>query len=289
ADLQVPGDADRAADHAVAPDPRAAGDGGAAGHGGVVADVDVVGDLDQVVESHVASRHGVVDGATVDAGVGSDLAVVTHHDAAELRDLDPVRLTVFGPVQRQAEAVGAEDRAGMDADAPSQPHPGDQGDARDEYRAGPHDAVIADHAARADRGTGLDPAARPDAAEWADAGGGVHARAGIDVCRRMDPRLGHGGRLEQRSNPGERHVRVPRQQGGALEAFGVRRAHDHGRGPGGGELAAVPGVGQERQLARGGVGQGAHAIDLDPRVAVDLQAKTLGQPGYGMAGSADGH
>src|SRR5690606_3202549 len=76
ADFQVPQDARGAAAQAVAADLRAAGDRGAAGHRGVRADADVVADLDLVVEAHVFLEHGVLDRATVDGGVGADLAVV---------------------------------------------------------------------------------------------------------------------------------------------------------------------------------------------------------------------
>src|SRR5690606_18666361 len=106
ADLQVTGHAHLPGKHAIAADPGAAGDAHAAGHRGVGADVHVVGDLDQVVQAHVVFQHGVIDGAAIDGGVGTDLAVIADAHAAKLRHLDPLAV-----LHRQPEAVGTEHRA----------------------------------------------------------------------------------------------------------------------------------------------------------------------------------
>jgi hypothetical protein len=54
-----------------------------------------------------SSMHGVVERATVDAGVGADLDVVADAHRAELLDLLPAALG-----RREAEAVGPDHRAG---------------------------------------------------------------------------------------------------------------------------------------------------------------------------------
>src|SRR3546814_15454677 len=83
--------------------------------------------------------------------------------AAQLRHLEPST-----GIHRQAEAIGAEHRAGMDAHALAEPDPGDQGDPRDQVAAGADHAVVADHATRTDGRAGADKAARADAGESAD-------------------------------------------------------------------------------------------------------------------------
>src|SRR5690606_31263063 len=186
ADLQVAEDAGAAADQAVASDARAAGDRGAARHRRVCADADVVADLDLVVEADVLFEHGVLDRTAVDAGVGPDLAVVADHHAAVLRHLEPAPR-----VHRQAEAVRAEHRAGMDPHALAQPHAGNQGDAGDQFAAGTNHAVIADDATRTQHRAGFDPAARANADEGADMGIGGHGRGRVDVGRWVDARRAH--------------------------------------------------------------------------------------------------
>src|SRR3546814_6716286 len=91
-------------------DARRSGDRHATGDCGMRADAYVVTDLDLVVQTHIGFQDGVVEGATVDRGIGTDLAVVTDHHAAQLRHLDPA----VG-VHRDTKAIGAEYRAGVDA------------------------------------------------------------------------------------------------------------------------------------------------------------------------------
>src|SRR6185312_14797389 len=68
-DRQVPGEADRAADHAALADGGAPRHAGAAGDDGVRADAHVVGDHDEVVELHALLDDRVVDGAAVNGRV----------------------------------------------------------------------------------------------------------------------------------------------------------------------------------------------------------------------------
>src|SRR3990172_4417145 len=111
---------DRAgADGAAAPDADAARESGAARDRAVRPDAAVVADLDLVVELHAVLDHGVLDRTAVDGRIGADLDVVADAHAADLRHLDPALA-----VTRDAEAVGADHRAGMqDRARPHAPTP----------------------------------------------------------------------------------------------------------------------------------------------------------------------
>src|SRR3954464_14379511 len=144
-DAQVAEDDRGAADGAVPADVGAAGDAGAAGDRGVRADAHVVPDLDLVVELDAVLDHRVVDRAAVDGRIGTDLDVVADAHRADLRNLDPAA----GP-PRDAEAVGADHRAGVDDAALSERAIGVDHDARIEAGLLAPDGALADHPARTD-------------------------------------------------------------------------------------------------------------------------------------------
>ena len=100
------------------------------------ADAHVVGDHDQVVELHALLDHGIADGAAIDGGVRADIHVVADDHRADLRHLHPGAL-----LGRKAEAVAADDRAGMDDAACADLHVAADEDPRQQPR------VIADHGA----------------------------------------------------------------------------------------------------------------------------------------------
>src|SRR5450759_4093356 len=107
-DVEVSHDTGGTADHAVPSYARAAGDSGAAGDRSVRADAHVVPDLDQIVQLDPVFDHSVIQRAPVDASIGADFDVVADHHPAYLRDLAPGVI-----VLRNAEAVGANHRAGV--------------------------------------------------------------------------------------------------------------------------------------------------------------------------------
>src|SRR6218665_3476290 len=90
AQSQIPGHDASAADHAVRAYAPTAGHADTAGQRRVLADAHVVADLYQVVELDAVFDHGVLQRATVYAGVGSDLYIVANAHGAELLDFDPL-------------------------------------------------------------------------------------------------------------------------------------------------------------------------------------------------------
>src|SRR6516164_7965952 len=103
---EVASESDHASDHATLADAGAAGDTGARGDRRVRTNAHVVSDHDEVVELHAVLDDGVLDGATIDGGVGTDLHVRADKHAADLRHLEPGAL-----LRGKAKAVGADHRA----------------------------------------------------------------------------------------------------------------------------------------------------------------------------------
>ncbi|KAG0751475.1 hypothetical protein G6F24_014288 [Rhizopus arrhizus] len=209
-----------------------------------------------VVQAHVVVQHGVFQRTAVDAGIGADLAIVADAHAAQLRHLDPL-----AGVHCQAEAIGAEHGARMHAHALAEPDPGDQGDPRDQLAAAVEAAVFADHAAGADDAVLADHAARADGDERADMGAGCNLGGGVDDGAGVDAWRPCRRDVEQRGDLGEGRVRVLGPQRGARGGLGVVGPPRPQRGLAIGQLGAVARIGEERQLARTGMGEGGHAMD----------------------------
>ena len=72
----------------------------------------VVGDMDQVVDFRALADDGGAERAAVNGGIGADLDIVVDDDVAELKHFPVAAL-----VEHIAEAVRADDRAGVDGDA----------------------------------------------------------------------------------------------------------------------------------------------------------------------------
>ena len=251
ADLQMAENQRACPDGAVAADARAAGHADAARHRGVRADAAVVADLDLVVELDAISQLGVIQRAAVDAAVGADLDVVADPHRADLGNLDPAPA-----VLRDAEAVGADDGAGMDD--------GPRPDAATgvDHDPGVQAAVLADLHALADG------AARPDRHPL------PQPRVRRDAGRRMDPgRLQHD-RVEELRDAREVGVGIvrddARQRGEGLRIG----AQHHGGSASGGQLRTVLRVGEERDLPRSGPLEGADLPDQDARVPGDAAAES---------------
>src|SRR5690606_31879047 len=119
-------------------------------------------DLNQVVELHAIFDHRVFEGSAVDAGVGTDLDVVSDVNRAELLDLDPRTF-----VWRKTKAVGPDHHAGMQ-----------QATCTDAAVLA-HRHARFQHRFRADAGTAFDHTQGPDARGRIDHG------IRIDNCARM--------------------------------------------------------------------------------------------------------
>src|SRR5690606_38453519 len=116
-DIDVADHADAAVNGAVATDTGAAGNADTGRHRGVITNLHVVGNLDLVVQLDAVADHGVVDGAAVDGGIGTDLHVITNQHATDLGDLLPAA-AIIG----KAEALPADHRTGLNHHPLAHPH-----------------------------------------------------------------------------------------------------------------------------------------------------------------------
>src|SRR5262245_9584356 len=113
-------------------------------------DHDVVPDLHEIINFRALADHRVLEGAAVDAAVGTDLDVVLNDHAADLRHLE-MPLGAHG----EAETSLPDAHAGM------QDHPvADQG--MHHAAAGPHVAATADAHPISHQGTRRDHRTAPD-------------------------------------------------------------------------------------------------------------------------------
>lgn len=101
-----------AAQGAMSPYSGAASDTDTSSNRGMSTNPDVVAYLDLVIQLDSILDNRVVQCTAVDGGVCTDLDIITDHYRANLRDLDPTPIAL-----RHSEAVGANDRAGVE-DAP---------------------------------------------------------------------------------------------------------------------------------------------------------------------------
>jgi hypothetical protein len=78
------------------------------GHGRVRANMHVVADLYQVVEFDAVLDHSVIQRATVNAGIGTNLNIIADAHPAQLLDFLPTT-----GMRRKAKAIRAYDNAGV--------------------------------------------------------------------------------------------------------------------------------------------------------------------------------
>src|ERR1700751_1848534 len=156
-DTASSGDADHPTDHAALANADAAGDPGARGDPRVRTDAHVVADHDEIVELHAILDDRVIDGTTIDSGVGTDLDIRADAHAAHLRHLEPAAL-----LRRKTEAVGADHRSRLQHAARSDLHPSTERDARHEPPIRGEADILTEMAVRPDE------AARADARTLAD-------------------------------------------------------------------------------------------------------------------------
>ena len=112
-----PDHADLAGHGHVVADGDRAGDADLRHEQAVLADLGAVADGDQVAEFGALADDRLAEGGAVDAAVGADLDVVADLHVADLRDLLPLLAD-----RGVAQAVLADDRAGVDGHAVAQDH-----------------------------------------------------------------------------------------------------------------------------------------------------------------------
>src|SRR5215510_2640855 len=262
---------DLARDDAIASYRGSARKAGERRHDGVLADLYVVADLDQVVELRAAPDARAAEARAVDTAVSADLDVVLDHDAAHLQELEWATFLVG----REAEAVGADHRAAVNATARA-----DLGLVVDRYVGEDHRvvadaAVVADDYARmerhavADDRIASDRHARMNRAIGADAGIFAQNQVGTDAPRfiRLRVKSGDGAREgqfrvfgDEQAAPGERRM------------VGQLHRDDQGGGFGSPGLLQPRDVGYVSHLACARARERADAGQFDLAVATRLRA-----------------
>ena len=255
ADGEVAGGSGLAGEDAVIADFGGSGEAGLAADHVVGAEFGGVADENEVVDFGAAADARFADGRAVDAGVGLDFDVVFENGGAGLRHFVPRAVGLFGV----AEAVGADDGAVLENDAIA-----DAAIFADDG-VGVGEEVVADFGALvdgdetvedgvvADLDVFVDEAVGADVGAFGDAGGagddsGIVDAGGVarGVVEKFDGvgecEVGVGG-----AKGGER-----REAGGAI-VDGSFFVDEDGGGLGGFEERDVAFVGDEGELAGGGV------------------------------------
>ena len=111
-DIEMPQDHARPPHRAMCANAGAARHAHTAGHGHMSANVRVVANLDEIVELDAVFNDGVVQRATVNAGVGADFDIIANADAAQLFNLDPLAL-----MWREAKTIAANHRSAFNQTA----------------------------------------------------------------------------------------------------------------------------------------------------------------------------
>src|ERR1043166_7226826 len=110
----MPGQADLPGQHHVIAELRAPGNTRLRHHQAVFADGHIMRYLNQVIDLGALADNGRSQRATVDGHIGPDLDVVAQDYISDLR-----HLAVHTRVQHVPKTIGADDTAGVDADAVS--------------------------------------------------------------------------------------------------------------------------------------------------------------------------
>src|ERR1039458_5561967 len=145
ADLEVVGDAGLAGQRDVVANLHTARDTGLRDHDAVLANRHVVGDLHEVVDLGPAPDDRGIHRRAIDCHVRADLDVVLDDHVANLRDLQPLRA-----ILHITEAVAADHRAGVNADAVADADVVVDGDIRVEQAIVAKPAAFTDDAMRFD-------------------------------------------------------------------------------------------------------------------------------------------
>ncbi len=220
------------------------------------ADDDVVADLDEIIDLRAGAYAGATEAGSVERGVGADLDVVAEDHDADLRDFLVATVDEF-----VAEAIGADDRARLEADTLAEDALRRDDGARHEPGARTDLGVAADEHAGLEVNALADLGALFDDTQRADGGRGGDLRARCDLRRRVHARLGLGperlldGFAEARERGG-RVVHPEKDLPLGRSADEVHGQEDE-RSASGRDLGLVLGVAQERKVAGlGGVERG---------------------------------
>ena len=189
----------------------------------------------------------------------------------------------------EAEAVGADHRAGMHDDALAQDaavidaHP----------RIKP--AVLAHGGPGAEVAAGADLAACTDARPLADHRIGADRNARVDLGGRIDHgrRMNAGraapGRIQQRQHARDIGVGIRGNDARTIGRVAVFRAQHHGTRAGACEQPAILGIGQEAELGRLRLGERGHLRDFNRAVADEFTAQASDDLGKRERCSGRGH
>jgi hypothetical protein len=285
-DFDMTGEAGLAAESDVIADLSAAADTDLSDEDAMFAEGDVVADLDEVINFGAASDDGGSEGAAVDGGVGADLDIVLDLDLTDLRDF-----SVDTVIEDVAEAIGADDGAGVDTDAFAHLSAWVEHDAGVELGVGADGAVGPDMVGAMEDAAWAEAGLFADHAVGADVGGGVDGGGGSDECGGVDAGCWCRFREEEGQDLGEADAGV----GDTDEGFWGRAVVLVDEDGGGGALAGageVSGVFGEGKVARPRFIGGGEAVEGELGIADDatleLLGDLLGEDGHGIRGRTGG-
>ena len=276
ANLQMTGETDLSAENHVVAQFGAARDASLRHDDAMLTEGDVVGDLDQVIHLGALADNGRAERATVHGHICPQLDVVADDDVADLG-----HLAMDAVIQNVAEAIRADDRAGMDADAVADFSAGIERDVGKEVDVLAQQAIRANAVKGLQHGSRADPHPLAQDAIGPDVGRRVHLGAGWDDRRGVN--AGGEGRLgeEQRQGFGKSNAGIGHADEGLAAGGDQSVNNDGGCGAllGPGEVIIVLG---KSKVTRLGAVRGGETLKDERRVTEDFASKEPGNIGSGI-------
>lgn len=256
-----------AADGAAPSYPGATGDADTAGQRAMRSDMDVVADLDLIVELDAVCYHGVVEGAAIYGGIGTDLDVVADDDAADLRDLEPGTVAL----SCEAEAVCPYHCTRVHNRTAAYYAVGIYADIGIKLRISADDRTLADDTARTDLYAFADDTSFTDksAGRDTDAGGQLRFAHGSGMAAGRSTAAG----IQPLGDAGEIKVGLIGYDAGGGTIGGDLPAQNDGPSPGDSESGAVFWVSEEADIVGTGAFKSSDLNDQSGAVAYQFTAE----------------
>jgi hypothetical protein len=262
------------ADNAVLAHRHTTGNPRTSSQHGTGADVAVVSHLYQIVDLAAIADYRIVQRAAIDGRIGANLDIVADGHRTDLRNLDPVLA-----LRRETEAIGTDNRTGMNNHPLTDPATVVDGDIRIQDPAVADTDIVPHHTA------GMDDNAFAEADILAEDDIRRDRRAGwnrrLDDCRRMNTAETDPNRIQQGGDTGIVGIRVGGDDTWAGKAVGrIGSQNDCGR-PGRFKLRPVLTIGQERNVTLTRRSQRCHASNTRLAVPKHIAAQVGGDVGKG--------
>jgi hypothetical protein len=202
-DFQMPGNSRLRGDDAIVPEARAASETHLPHDEAMPANDDVMRHVDQIINLRALADDGGPERATVNGRIGADLDVVVDDDIADLQ-----HFAVAAFVENITIAVGADDSAGVDADAMTDLALRINDDIGKEANIVAELAITADMVASHEHGADAQPHTLADDAIRPDVRRGINLRRRGDVRAWMNAGRVLVGRKKDRQQPGHGDSRI---------------------------------------------------------------------------------